>query len=80
MLRCQHRGKRGHVFGYIRHVFYKIAQAVQIPVVAIGSITVDNVEKLQNTGIAGVAVVSGILGQADIRQASEMLQQKLGKL
>ncbi len=58
----------------------QIAQAVQIPVVAIGSITVDNVEKLQNTGIAGVAVVSGILGQADIRQASEMLQQKLGKL
>lgn len=58
----------------------QICQSVTIPVVAIGGITAENVLQLQGANIAGVAVVSGILGQADIRIASENLQKKLASL
>lgn len=50
-----------------------ICQAVQIPVVAIGGITADNMPALQNSGIIGVAVVSAIFGQPDVRAAAEQL-------
>ena len=43
-----------------------ICDAVDIPVIAIGGITVDNVSKLGGSGICGVAVVSAIFAQADI--------------
>lgn len=58
----------------------KICQSVNISVVAIGGITGENVLQLQGTGISGVAVVSGILGQKDIRGASENLREKFLKL
>lgn len=57
-----------------------ICQAVTIPVVAIGGITAENVSKLENTGIKGVAVVAGILGQPNIEQASETLHKESDKL
>lgn len=50
-----------------------ICQAVQIPVVAIGGITVDNMSALQNSGIIGVAVISAIFGQPDVKVAAEQL-------
>lgn len=50
-----------------------ICQAVQIPVVAIGGITADNMPALQNSGIIGVAVISAIFGQPDVRAAAEQL-------
>ena len=40
-----------------------ITQAVNIPVTAIGGITAENIDGLCNTGISGVAVVSGIFAQ-----------------
>lgn len=58
----------------------QICQAVSIPVVAIGGITYENIDKLQDIGIAGVAVVSGILGQADIQKASGELRDKIKTL
>lgn len=58
----------------------EICQSVAIPVVAIGGITANNVAQLETSGIEGVAVVSGILAQADIRQASEILHKKLERL
>lgn len=50
-----------------------ICKAVQIPVVAIGGITADNMPALQNSGIIGVAVISAIFGQPDVRAAAEQL-------
>lgn len=50
-----------------------ICQAVQIPVVAIGGITAANMPALQGAGIAGVAVISAIFGQPDVRAAAEAL-------
>lgn len=50
-----------------------ICQAVQIPVVAIGGITAENMSALQNSGIIGVAVISAIFGQPDVKGAAERL-------
>lgn len=42
-----------------------ICEAVSIPAVAIGGISLDNVAGLQGTGIAGVAIVSGLFAAED---------------
>ncbi len=52
-----------------------ICEAVSIPVIAIGGITKDNVRKLRGTGIAGIAVISAIFAQPDIRKAAEELRE-----
>lgn len=54
-----------------------ITKSVNIPVAAIGGITEENIDKLQNTGISGVAVVSGIFAQNDIKKATEALFEKI---
>ena len=46
-----------------------ICEAVSIPVVAIGGITQENVVKLAGSGIDGVAVISAIYAQKDIKKA-----------
>lgn len=50
-----------------------ICQSVQIPVVAIGGITEDNLPTLLHTGIAGVAVVSAVFAQPNISNACQRL-------
>lgn len=50
-----------------------ICQAVQIPVVAIGGISADNMSALKDSGIIGVAVISAIFGQNDVKAAAEQL-------
>ena len=50
-----------------------ICAAVTIPVVAIGGIHAGNVLALCGRGQAGVAVIGGIFGQPDIRQAAREL-------
>ncbi len=50
-----------------------ICQAVSIPVVAIGGIKEENMLSLSDSGISGVAVVSGIYAQKDIENACQRL-------
>lgn len=53
----------------------KICKEVNIPVVAIGGISKDNVLELADTGIAGISVVSAIFAQNNIKVAtSELLK------
>lgn len=52
-----------------------ICRAVKIPVIAIGGITRDNVNQLAGSGICGVAVVSAIFAQPDIRNAAAALTE-----
>ena len=54
-----------------------ICAAVSIPVVAIGGISQNNVEKLAGTGISGAAVVSAVFGQPDIEAACIKLLETL---
>lgn len=51
-----------------------ICNAVSIPVVAIGGITLENVSLLNDSGICGIAVISAIYAQKDIRNATERLR------
>ena len=49
-----------------RETLEAICRAVHIPVVAIGGVTQENVCELKGTGIAGVAVASGLFAKGDI--------------
>ena len=52
-----------------------ICEAVSIPVIAIGGISRDNVGGLTGSGLAGIAVISAIYAQNDIRSATEELRR-----
>lgn len=52
-----------------------ICSAVSIPVVAIGGITLQNTPELAGSGICGIAVISAIYGQTDIREAASSLKK-----
>ena len=52
-----------------------ICEAVSIPVVAIGGITVNNTPELAGSGICGIAVISAIYGQKDIYQATVSMKK-----
>lgn len=51
-----------------------ICEAVSIPVVAIGGITLENLPQLAGSGISGIAVVSAIYAAADIPAATRSLK------
>lgn len=53
-----------------------ICEAVSIPVIAIGGISEENVHELSGSGICGIAVISAIFGQKDIRKATQDLLSK----
>ena len=53
-----------------------ITEAVDIPVIAIGGITKDNVSELSGTGICGIAVISAIFAQEDIEGAARVLEER----
>ena len=53
-----------------------ITEAVDIPVIAIGGITKDNVSELSGTGICGIAVISAIFAQTDIEGAARVLKER----
>ena len=51
-----------------------ICEAVSIPVVAIGGISKNNVSVLTGSGICGIAVISAIFAQDDIKSATKELK------
>ena len=57
-------------------VLKAICEAVDIPVIAIGGITKDNVKDLAGSGICGIAVISAIFGQKDIEAATKELRER----
>nr|MCR4744266.1 thiamine phosphate synthase [Lachnospiraceae bacterium] len=52
-----------------------ICEAVSIPVVAIGGITKENTPVLAGSGICGIAVISAIYAQPDIKKAAAELKK-----
>lgn len=54
-----------------------IRKSVTIPIMAIGGINADNINKFANTNVDGIAVVSAIYGQNDIKLATENLLAKI---
>ena len=55
----------------------EICSEINLPVVAIGGISFENVGELTGTGIDGVAVVSAIFAQEDIVGATKAMVEKL---
>ena len=53
----------------------EIVDSIDIPVVAIGGITVENAHTLKGSGIAGFSVVSAIMSAEDPKEASEKLKE-----
>lgn len=58
----------------------QICQAVKIPVVAIGGISEDNVDRLTGRKLAGIAVVSAIFGKEDILSATRELKRRTERM
>ena len=58
----------------------RISYSVNIPVVAIGGITLDNIKELKNTMISGISVVSAIFKEEDIVNATSNLLKEVNKL
>lgn len=56
-----------------RETIRAITAAVDIPVVAIGGISRDNLLELKGCGLDGVAVVSALFAQADVKAAAREL-------
>lgn len=54
-----------------------ICHTVQIPAIAIGGLNADNCDILRESPIAGIAVVSAIMKQADGKRAAEKLRHKM---
>lgn len=57
-----------------------ICRAVKIPVVAIGGVSAENVEKLAGSGICGVAAVSAIFAPQDVQKAAAELKKRTAKM
>ena len=57
-----------------------ICEAVEIPVIAIGGITRDNVRELKGTGICGIAVISAIFAKQDIEAAAADLREQTERM
>ena len=53
----------------------EIVESIDIPVVAIGGITLENAVTLKDTGIAGFSVVSAIMSADDPKEASQKLME-----
>lgn len=60
--------------------FQAIRQAVNIPIVAIGGITQDNLSELKALDIDGVAVISAIFAQENIADAAQALSKQLEEM
>lgn len=56
-----------------------IVNSINIPVVAIGGITIENAESLKDSGIDGFSVVSAIMNAEDPKKASQALKEIYNK-
>ena len=63
-----------------RETIRAVTAAVDIPVVAIGGVSRENILELRGLGLAGAAVVSGIFAQPDVEAAARELLELAKKL
>jgi thiamine-phosphate diphosphorylase len=55
----------------------EVAKAVKIPVIGIGGITAENAASVLDAGASGVAVLSSVVGAADIEAAAREIRRAL---
>ena len=71
-----HTGSKADAEDVSHETLTAICNAVNIPVIAIGGITRDNVTELSGSGICGIAVISAIFAQKDIVSATKDLKEQ----
>ena len=69
-------GTKGDAEPETRETVRAICEDENIPVIAIGGVSRDNVQELSGLGLAGIAVVSAIFAQDNIESATAELRQK----
>jgi len=57
----------------------EILKNVALPVYAIGGINPENLEEIKDTGVRGVALISAIIGAADIKSVAQKLLTSLAR-
>ncbi len=57
----------------------KVKEKVSVPIFGIGGIKPDNVEDIIGAGAYGVALISGILGESDVKTAAESYLDMISK-
>ncbi|WP_274953368.1 thiamine phosphate synthase [Angelakisella massiliensis] len=75
-----HTGTKTDAGALPRQTLEEICRSVDIPVVAIGGITRENVLSLTGSGVAGAAVVSAIFAQPDVKEAAREMAQLCQKV
>ena len=63
-----------------REQLKEICASVSIPAVAIGGISLENVDELKDGGMSGIAVVSAVFSADDIQKAASLLKEKVKSL
>ena len=63
-----------------RETLTEMCRAVDIPVIAIGGISRDNVMELKGSGICGIAVISAIFAQKDVEAAAGELKKQVEEM
>ena len=63
-----------------REQLKEICASVSIPAVAIGGISLENVDELKGGGMSGIAVVSAVFSVDDIQKAASLLKEKAKSL
>ena len=59
-------------------IIREISGAVSIPFIAIGAITLDNLDEILKAGASRIAVCSAIIGSKDIYSSTRQFKEKLG--
>lgn len=70
-----HTGSKSDADDVTHETLKNICDAVNIPVIAIGGIGKHNVMELKGSGICGIAVISAIFAEKDIRTATAKLKE-----
>ncbi|MBC8550791.1 MAG: thiamine phosphate synthase, partial [Candidatus Brocadiales bacterium] len=59
-------------------IIQKISEAVvNIPIIAIGAITLENLDEILKAGVSRIAVCSAIIGSKDIYSSTRQFKEKL---
>ena len=60
-------------------ILHEILEAVSIPIIAIGAITLENLDEVLKAGASRIAVCSAIIGSKDIYSSTRQFKEKLGE-
>jgi len=70
---------KGHEPSVGIEILHEISEAVSIPIIAIGAITLENLDGVLKAGASRIAVCSAIIGSKDIYSSTRQFKEKLGE-